>query len=397
LCHDFIIFPLSHIINFALTSSVFPDAWKQAKVIPRTKTVYEFRPISILPFLSKLLEKVMQQQISRFLHSKNLIHPLQSGFRRDHSCTTALLKITNDISKAIDKDEITIYVSLDFSKAFDMVNHNLLCNKLINNFDFSAQAANLIYSYLTNRYQTVFSNNFYSDLLLITCGIPQGSILGPLLFSIFINDIFRSISYSNLHLFADDASMFLSRPLGLVEDCIFRINEDLANIHNWSSDNKLLLNPNKTKCLYIYRNELDTDNFSPVIINNQIISVVKSIKSLGFHFSSDFTCDLHVNSSIRKVYAGLRSLRVTRYFVPTKTKIILSKLLLIPQLTYGCELFGQLDSENAYKINLAFNSIIRYIYKLRRYDHVSAYSSSLLGCDILKYFDYTLIIVVCAY
>jgi len=259
---------------------------------------------------------------------------------------------------------------------------------LIEKFNFSHEATNLIANYLSNRKQAVYSNNSFSEFQLLRSGVPQGSILGPLLFSLFINDIFDSLSYSNLHLFADDAILYISRPLGLIEDGIFCINHDLNKIEIWSNTNKLTLNPTKTKCMFINRTELNTDNFSQVLLNNQPILVVKSIKSLGMIINNEFTWDTHVNNSVKKVYAGLRMLRVSSYFVPLKTRLLLSRVLLVPLLTYGCEVFCKLDSVNTYKVNLAFNSILRYIYKLRRFDHISPFSDTLLGCNILIFFNF---------
>jgi len=131
LCADFVLHPLCHIINSAFTLSTFPDAWKQAKVIPVYKSQNEFRPISILPLLLKIIEKIMLLQISKFVNEENLLNIYQSGFRSGHSCTTALLKIINDIGEAIIKDKVSIYISLDFSKAFDSIDHFILCCKLL--------------------------------------------------------------------------------------------------------------------------------------------------------------------------------------------------------------------------------------------------------------------------
>jgi Reverse transcriptase (RNA-dependent DNA polymerase) len=193
--------PLTHIFNTSISSKTFPGAWKISKIVPVAKSkdpsrLKNYRPISILPALSNALEKIMKDQIVTFCNERGLLNRLQSGFRAGHSTTTALLKITDDISKELDRNLVTILLLLDFFKAFDTVNFKLLCQKLRNFFYFSESAIEFVKSYLTGRPQCVlfvYANDSFSSYLPVTQGV---------LF--FINDISNAILFSNYHIYADD-------------------------------------------------------------------------------------------------------------------------------------------------------------------------------------------------
>lgn len=385
---------LTHIFNTIITTSIFPVSWKAAKIIPVLKkkatsnSPAEYRPIAILPYLSKVLEKSIHHQMSTHLQRNNLLCPHQSGFRQYHSCTSALLKVTDDIRAAIDKDHLTFLTLLDFSKAFDTVNHGLLVTKLHTSFGFSSSAANLILSYLSGRKQAVFLNTGQSTFAPTSAGVPQGSILGPLLFTIFINDLPTVIQSSSLHMYADDVQLYISSELGLVEDAAYKHNEDLRKVLTWSKENFLRLNPNKTKCLVISRNHIDTTCFPNIHLGNSQIDFVGKAKNLGVWFNTTLCWDDHIRTIIGKIYGCLRNLSLSQSYTPLNTKLMLAKSLLVPLITYCCEIFCCNSALINRKLQVSFNNITRYVYGLKRFDHVSAYAKNILGCSLDKYLDF---------
>lgn len=386
----YILRPITHIFNLILTSSTYPSQWKQSKIIPIHKkgTASEYRPIAILPFLSKVFESIVSKDIRNYVESKKLLSPLQSGFRPGHSCVTALLKVSDDIRQAFDENKIMIATLLDFSKAFDSVDPFLLSRKLVAHFNFSNCSSRLILSYLTNRVQAVSVNSRLSSFLPINVGVPQGSILGPLLFSLFVNDIASVIKHCHYHIYADDVQLYISSPLGQTTDAIARMNNDLVSVVQWSSQNSLLLNPSKTKAIPFYKSQTTVSEFPHIILGNSQVEMTSKIKNLGIMFNSRLSWDDHINSVVSKIYGSLRGLSVSRAFLPVEVKLKLVKALIVPIITYGCELFADADATSLRKLKLALNSSARYVFNLRRYDHVSSYTSRILGCSLPCFLKY---------
>lgn len=271
---------LTHVINHCLTTSTFPSSWKVAIVTPVAKKsgaslISDFRPISILTGLSKVFEMLTAHQISEFISSNKLLSPLQSGFRAGYSCSTAVTKILDDIRDPFDQGHLTLLCLLDFSKAFDSVNHNLLCVKLVKYFRFSLTAVKLIKSYLSERFQKVKVGNNFSTLVQMYSGVPQGSILGPLLFSIFINDIFTTCSHARLHAYADDVQLYLSNRFELIQEVGYKLNDDLNSILAWSTNNLISLNAQKSCVLPIYKDKISVFQIPTLLIGTDQLKVVE--------------------------------------------------------------------------------------------------------------------------
>lgn len=388
----FILPYITYIFNNVITMSVFPTEWKKAKIVPIPKkpsgNVKEYRPIAILPFLSKVFEKVVLSQICEHLTTKHLLCSNQSGFRPKRSCKTALIHVVEEIRRALDKNHPTFLTLLDFSKAFDTVDHSILCRKLSKEFKFSTFSTKLIFSYLDGRKQCVTSGERSSGFLNVQCGVPQGSILGPLLFSLYVNELPGVVKHSSVHMFADDVQLLLSCPLNAIDTTISLLNEDLSGIYKWSLKHNLRLNPKKSKVLPIYKKPIDVTVVSKAQLAQCPIEWVVSARNLGIVFNRTLSWDTHINTTIGKVYGGLRTLWATQRFLPITTKLMLAKTLLLPVLLYGCEIFFTTDYNSRRKLNVIYNNIARYIFNLKRRDHVSRFSKQISGCtfdNLLKY------------
>lgn len=370
---------VTHIFNFIIMSSTFPAKWKHAKIIPIPKSKEEYRPIAILCYLSKVLEKLLNSQIRDYLTQHRLLCDMQSGFRPNHSCVSALIDVSENIRRELDVGKLNLLVLLDHSKAFDTVHHHTLCMKLRHFFRFSSSSTQLLTSYLANRTQSVFMGNVSSLPLELNRGVPQGSILGPLLFSMYANDLPRQLSHCKVHMYADDVQIYLSSPRESIRDNIDRLNADLNRIHKWATANGLFLNPLKSKCLLIHKRTISPVIEHDILINNQKIVIVPTVKNLGLVFNSTLTWTSHVNSLVAQSYLKLRSLWATQSFTPLNVRLLLAKTYIVPGLLYGCELFANCDSTSKHRLDVIYNNVVRYVYGLRRYTHTSSFSRNIYG------------------
>ena len=232
---------------------MYPEEWKIAQVIPLHKEgvrndINKYRLISILPTLSKILEKHVANSLHKFLRDNNLIYNLQSAFRTGHSTETQLIRLTDEILLNMDKDEVTGLVFVDFRKAFDTIDHKLLLRKL-SIYGASVSAVSWIISYLSNRKQFVKLGNQSSELLPIKQGVPQGSILGPVLFLLFVNDMPLNIFKSTMDIYADDTTIPSSASSNEIPKLKEALLEDLQKVEKWSRTNNMYLNPSKTKAM----------------------------------------------------------------------------------------------------------------------------------------------------
>ena len=370
-----------HIYNTILTSSVFPSQWKKAKVFPLPKTNNDLRPVAILPFFSKGIEKIMQKQINTYLEDHKLLFDRQSGFRSHRSCITALCDVSEEIRSALDKNEIAFLLLLDHTKAFDSLDPETFSKKLELLFNFSSSSCTLIRSYLTDRAQSVVVENKTSSLLPLHRGVPQGSIIGPLFFSLYINDLPTVLTTCHIHMYADDVQLYSNCLHSKINEEISKINVDLQHVKEWTSQNGLSVNPAKSKCLCISNSPLDVSTLPSVVFDNEPTEFVNKAKNLGVIFNNKLNFDDHVNATAGKIYGILRPLRCAQNYTPEHIRILMAKACVMPILLYGCELFANCSSESKRKLRVAFNNLIRYVYKLGPFESVSSHATRLYGLN----------------
>ncbi|CAH2087481.1 unnamed protein product [Euphydryas editha] len=375
---------VTHIINFSFTRNVFPSQWKKAFVIPLPKTsnptsLTQYRPISILPILSKVIESLAHNQLYSYLTHNNLLCSYQSGFRSSHSTVGALLNITEDIRGAMDSTKLTAMVLLDFSSAFNSVDLDILIATL-RAVNISSTVLDWFHSYLFGRQQCVKTNDVASDWLDLTAGVPQGGVISPLLFSIFINNISKVIS-SPFHLYADDLQIY--RHFGLTElhECIVALNSDLDEVQSWANSFGLIVNPNKSQCIIIgssrLRCKIDWNSIPQLKFTGVAIPYSNRVKNLGLIMDCNMTWVAHINEVSKRMHHTFHSLKRLQYFLPFNTKIMLAQSLLLPILDYADVCYLDVTEEQLNKLERLQNLAIRFIFGLRKYDHISNFRAQL--------------------
>lgn len=381
---QFLLPVIAHVINFSLSTGVFPSVWRKALVTPIPKIaspceLKEYRPISILPFLSKVLEAIVHKQISTFINGNNLLSPFQSGFRPGHSTTTALLKVTEDIRGSMEGKMVTILVLIDFSNAFNMVDHDILLS-LLARMRFSSTAQEWFSSYLRDRQQAVKLDGVQSSWCNLSSGVPQGGILSPILFSIFINSLTRLLGCS-YHLYADDLQIYTHADVTDISSAVNAINSDLLSVSNWSRRFGIKINPGKCQAIIVgsprQMAKVNVDSVPPVTFEGQIIAYCSSVKDLGIYIDSTLSWRTQVAEVCRAVTASLSLLNRHRHFLPTETKAYLIQALIFPIIDYGDVCYLDLSEALLDKLDRLINHAVRFVFCLRKYDHISSYRSKL--------------------
>ena len=369
---------LADIINASFSNNFFPTRWKEAIVKPIPKNdnpvqASDYRPISLLPAFSKIAEKIAAKQMSTFLKEHKLLDKLQSAYKNAHSTTTALLTVSDDIFKAIDESEVTLLTLLDYSKAFDTANHRLILAKL-KHFGFHEDALSWILSYLSDRKQKVRTDSD-SDWEYISNGVPQGSILGPLLFTVLVSDVSDNITTGKYHTYADDLQLLLTFK---AEDSIQAhetTNTLLNNIAEYSSNNFLKLNTDKTKYILIGSQgnlkKVSEHDLPPLKLNGDILEKKSSVKNLGVIFDENMSWTDHLNTSICKAYGRLKQAYKFRKFLSLESRFTLIETYILSLFNYGDPLFLNISAKLSNKIQRVQNSCMRFVFGLRKYDHIS--------------------------
>ena len=319
--HLSIVGPLTTIFNKSLTEGCFPDLMKFADVVPlyKSKEHYltnNYRPISLLITVSKLLEKVMYKRTYNFLTSTNQLYAGQYGFRKQHSCENAICELVIEVIKNQEQKRPTVGIFLDLSKAFDTLSHKILLQKL-NKYGIRGQASTWFTSYLTKRQLRVKCNTQYedttkySDYFPIEYGTPQGSCLRPLLFLIFTKDFYLCIENGSCLLSADDTTLYYSHKN--IRYFKWSIEHDINRIMDWFKANKLTLNISKTECIY-FSGKNSPDNFEINIVET-VIKSSNSAKILGVWLDNKLSWKKHTNTLLMKIKQNTNMLQVGNKFL----------------------------------------------------------------------------------
>ena len=346
--------PLSRIINQSLQTGVFPTAFKEAKVLPLFKSgaasdINNYRPISILPALSKVVERVVHNQLSNYLEENNLLLKCQYGFRKERSTERAATVFLDEVRFDIERGMLVTALFLDLSKAFDTVSHSKLLDKLVS-YGIKEIEYSWFCDYLFNRSQRVIYNGNTSDKLNVEIGVPQGSILGPILFILFINDFTDCIKNAKVVQYADDTVLYVSDKCKLQLEK--KLSEDVKLASTWFDKNELMLNLKKGKTeVLTFGTPAKLRNIDiKVEINDTIIANVNEYKYLGLTFDSTLNMRNHFKNVFKKSSGRLRLLYRLRPDLSQEAAKLLYQSLIIPVLTYCSLLFINLTNTEKNKL-----------------------------------------------
>ena len=364
LAADYISEPLTFIFNCSLKTSHIPMDFKMARVTPIHKggsyEVNNFRPISVLPVLSKILEKAVHKQLYAYLNENGMLSSQQSGFRPSHSTATCITDIVDYLLSNMNTKQITGSIFLDLKKAFDVISHDKILNKLFY-YGIRNKEHCWFFNYLVGRKQCVSMYQCTSDFVTIKSGVPQGSILGPLLFCLYINDLCNLDFHPNtkISLYADDTAVFSHGYDVLQVQEILQKDFDL--IVKWLENNDMYLHPSKTKIM-LFGPKKKIQNKQPVIkFYNTALEQVDKTKYLGLIFDSQLLWNDHILYIHSKISRSIGCIRRVKHLIPKKILINLYYAFILPHIDYCCTAWGSCSKMNLAKIQRLQNKYARLV------------------------------------
>lgn len=390
-CADILIQPLTQLINLSLSAGVFPDKFKSAVVTPLIKkptldksVLKNYRPVSGLNFVSKLIERVVSKQLKLHLSTNNLDNLYQSAYKAGHSTETTLLKIKSDIHLNLAQGKATALILLDLSAAFDTIDHPQLAERLTSWFGFTGVVSKWFDSYMSCRSQSVKVNDTISPPLPLQFGVPQGSVLGPLVFILYTYPLSIIISgFKNIqhHLYADDTQIYIAITPENATSAIPELQSCLKSVQTWMDYNKLKLNPDKTEFIIFgsdsQRNELS--HIFPVDILGNKLSPNNKVRNLGVLFDSAFRFSAQISSIRSSSYYYIRDFARIRRFIDKPTAISVANALVMSRLDYCNSLLNSISQYDLRRLNSIQYSLCRIINRTSRYsrEHMSPHLKAL--------------------
>ena len=330
--------------------------------------------MSNLSFLSKLTEKLVLSQLSEYLHENNLFPSSQSAYRSSHSTETALLKITNDLLLSLDSGNISLLTLLDLSAAFDTIDHQILLKRLSYSFGVSDTVLSWISSYLSNRIQTVTTNKYSFQSSVLEFGVPQGSVLGPVLFLLYtkpISSVTLNHSISSQS-FADDTQLQNSCSLNSLQENIHNMQDCISDIKAWMTSNKLRLNDDKTEVLFIHSNRQNIPDTTPssICVGQSDVSFSSQARNLGVTMTDTLSMDKHITNICRSANIELRRIASIRHLLTIDSTKTLVHSLVLSKLDYCNSLLSNIPKVQIDRLQKIQNSAARIIFRAKKSDHV---------------------------
>ena len=357
---------LLDILNKSIKHGIFPNDWKHGTVIPIPKvanpqTVNDLRPITLLPLPGKIMERLIHNKLYPYLENHNILVANQNGFRKQHGTTDTIFKFLGHVVDRMNKKKVTIAIFIDFKKAFDTLDHQILIQKL-EKLNISENLHKWFNAYLSNRSQVTFMNGITSPAASLSHGVPQGSILGPMLFNLYINDLPKVVN-NNMILYADDSVIFAdSSTFGLASQLA---NDDLTRVHAWCKYYKLSMNASKTKSMYFSPMPPDDIDSIQIRLLDNTIEYVNVYKYLGIQLDSKLSFKTQFNETYKLASYKLLLLKRVRPVITEFTALTVVKTMLPPYLDMGNFFFSSQTQKDQGKLDVILNTALRLVYGVR--------------------------------
>ena len=390
------------VINSSLNSGVVPSDLKQAYVTPLLKKqgldqnkLANYRPVSNLSFLSKLLERVVLRQLQKHLIENDLIEKRQSAYRSSHSTETALLDVTCNLLDEADKGKISILSLLDLSAAFDTIDHNILLGRLQTTFGIQGKALAWFESYMCGRHQTVVVNNFKSNPVILRYGVPQGSVLGPILFSLYTQPLADIITEKGCeyHKFADDTQISISGDILDFEQDKEQLEDCIEEVGVWMKSNKLKLNEDKTEAMLMgtkSKCESALTKSMSIEVGGNDIAFADNVKNLGVFLDPQLEMKKHIGHICRSSYLEIRRIGKIRKFLTVETATRLTCSRVLTRLDYCNSLLGGVAKKQINRLQRAQNSAAKMVLRKKKKDHVKPLLNQLHWLPVEQRIQYKL-------
>jgi len=401
-CTDILLPLFIKIINCSLETAIMPSVLKEAIVTPKLKKdnldpeeYSNFRPISNIKFISKIIEKAVLIQLKEHMEHNNLEESFQSAYKRYHSTETALVKVHNDIIHAIDNKCYTILLLLDLSAAFDTVDHDILLSRMYERFGITGTALQWFRSYLDRRQQRVKIDSVLSSWTELHCGVPQGSVLGPVLYLMYtspLGDIVRRHGLSS-HFYADDTQIYCSFrsenqtvSVAVVEACVKEIDE-------WMSRNQLKLNKDKTELLVIGSKFQTSCDLNGINVSDEYVKSSDCAKNIGVIFDTKMTLEKHIKNTCKSAFYHLRNIAKIRNTLSQEDTETLVHAFISSKLDYCNAILYGLPNYLVDKLQYVQNSAARLVTRTKRSDHITPILQDLHWLPVNQRIKYKLLLL----
>lgn len=372
---------VTSIVNASLCDGTFPHAFKSALVTPLLKkstldpdTLRNYRPVSNLAFISKVIEKAVASQLNQYLKDNDLLEPCQSAYRQGHSTETALMRVQNDIICAVGERKAVMLVLLDLSAAFDTVDHACL-NNILQGLGITGTALRWFRSYLENRQQIVNVRGKKSDPQELDCGVPQGSVLGPILFTVYTSSLGQLLRHhldDNYHLYADDSQLWIILRPNALDSSISRMEECVAAVQKWMSDHHLKMNNEKTEFLLIASKQV-SQKIGPcsLRIGDNTIRPSSSARNIGVVMDSNASMEAHIRAVCKTCYMHIYNLNKLKRYIDRESLEYIVHAFITSKLDYCNALYCGLPETLLHRLQLIQNTTARILSGSSRHDSIT--------------------------